>query len=243
MVMGLANKIISRMAKTIAVSFPIGAYDNKYASKMIFTGLPVKGWKAKSGDVQKMKKILQIDLQLPTIFVTGGSYGANSVNSYILEHASKILNYANILHVTGDNDYDRVTKLGKNIKGKGVYNIYKFLTDDFNKDLYVSDMVISRASATTLAEISSMAKPSILIPLPTSASNHQYFNAKSFEDMGASVMIEERDFPRINLAILIKSILEDEERYEEMSASAVTAMQTEGAAQIIKDIIAGMIGE
>lgn len=241
LVMGLSNRIIAGIADKIAVSFPVGGYGEKYSNKMIYTGLPVREWKFKSGDVKKIKADLNIDNNLPTVFVTGGSHGAMKINSYVMEHAKEILKFANIVQVAGDLDYERVKKEQEKISGNGKYLVYGFLSDDFNRAMFVSEIVISRASATTLAEISSLAKPSILVPLPTSASNHQYFNARSFEDMGASVMIEERDFSKINLAVLISSILDDEERYYEMSSSASAAMQTEGAGLIILDLINDLV--
>ncbi|HPH78828.1 MAG TPA: undecaprenyldiphospho-muramoylpentapeptide beta-N-acetylglucosaminyltransferase [bacterium] len=241
MVMGLSNRVIGKIATKIAVSFPIGGYDSRLAKKMIYTGLPVRDWKVKSENIDVFKNNFGISNDLPVIFVTGASQGAIHINDYIFRYVDSMLEYANVIHQTGELDYERIALLAKNKKGKGVYIVKPFLTDDFNRVMYLADMVVARSGATTLAEISSLAKPSILIPLPTSASNHQYFNAKTFEDIGAAVMVEERDFDRINLAILIKSILEDEERFEEMSAAAVTAMQTEGASQIINDIIVDMI--
>jgi len=210
---------------------------------MIYTGLPVRAWAKKSGDDDEIIKSFGLDKELPIIFVTGGSHGAKSLNSYVAQHLEKILEFANVIMVTGENDYERIVDKVGDVKGKGVCRIYSFLTDNFNKGMFISDLIISRASATTLAEISSMAKPSILVPLPTSASNHQYFNAKSYEDMGACVLVEERDFDKINLAVLIKSLFEDEESYHEMTSSASAAMQTDGVGKIILDLINDLIEE
>ncbi len=243
LVMGLANRMTASIADKIAVSFPVGAYGSRYSEKMIYTGLPVRVWTKKSGNEDEIVKSFGLNKDLPTVFVTGGSQGAMAVNSYILDHLDKILDYANVIHVSGETDFVRVREKTKDIIGTGVYKLYSFLTDNFNKAMYISEIVVSRASATTLAEISSMAKPSILIPLPISASNHQYFNAKRYEDIGASVMVEEREFKQINLAVLLQSILEDEEKYHEMSSSASVAMQTEGVSQIIIDLINNMIEE
>ncbi len=243
LVMGLANKMTASMATKIAVSFPVGGYGEKYADKMIYTGLPVRAWNKKSGDEEEIMKHFGVNKELPVIFVTGGSQGAMNLNSYVMKHLEKILEYANVIFVTGENDYERVNGEVGHVKGEGVCKIYSFLTDNFNKGMFVSDLIVSRASATTLAEISSMAKPSVLVPLPTSASNHQYFNAKSYEDMGACVLIEERDFDKFNLAVLIRSLFEDEESYHEMSSSASAAMQTDGVGKIILDLINELIEE
>lgn len=236
-VFGLANRLVASYANKIAVSFPVGRYDSDYQDKMIWTGMPVRAWRDKNGEIEDMRQDFAIDNDLPVVLVTGGSQGAKNVNSYVLKHIVSILEFANVIHIAGKNDFKRVESKKINIvRGKGKYLIYDFMYEDYDKAMLIADIVVSR-SGSTLAEISNLSKPSILIPLPNSASNHQYYNAKSFEDVGASVMVEERDFDRINLAILINSLLQDEERYEEMCAAAATAMKTEGATQIMADLV------
>ncbi|MFA4931229.1 MAG: UDP-N-acetylglucosamine--N-acetylmuramyl-(pentapeptide) pyrophosphoryl-undecaprenol N-acetylglucosamine transferase [Patescibacteria group bacterium] len=236
-VFGLANRLAAGFASKIAVSFPVGRYDIGYHDKMIWTGMPVRNWRVGDDNVEDIRQHFAIDNDLPVVLVTGGSQGAMNLNTYVMKHIVAILEFANVIHIAGKNDFKRVEAKKINIiRGNGKYIIYDFMYEDYDKAMILADMVVSRAGS-TLAEISNLAKPSILVPLPHSASNHQYYNAKSFEDVGASVMVEERDFERINLAILVESILGDEERYEEMSAAAVTAIKTEGATQMMADLI------
>ncbi|MBU0647627.1 UDP-N-acetylglucosamine--N-acetylmuramyl-(pentapeptide) pyrophosphoryl-undecaprenol N-acetylglucosamine transferase [Patescibacteria group bacterium] len=240
-VMGLSNSIISKFAGKIAVAFPVGCYNGYSEEKMVWAGMPIREWKVQKSDIPKARKFFALDNDLPVLLITGGSQGAVSINTYVMNNIVDLLEFCNVIHITGETDFKRVESKKINIvRGKGKYLIFDFMYDDYDRAIMIADIVISRAGS-TLAELSDLAKPSILVPLPHSAGNHQYFNAKSFEDMGASVMVEERDFDRINLAVLVESILSDEERLEEMKAAAATAMMTEGSAQIISDLIDSMV--
>lgn len=240
-VMGLANRILARFAERIAVAFPVGRYQSQYEEKMIWTGMPVRRWKYTEKDKDEIRNKWGLDNDLPVIFITGGSQGAKKLNTYVMDGLGDILTFANVIHQTGELDFARLERKKMSLsETKGKYLIYDFMIDDFERAIILADIVLARAGS-TLAEISNLAKPSILIPLPTSASNHQFHNAKSFEDMGAGIMIEERDFVKINLPTLLDSLLMDEERLEEMSSAASTAMKTEGSAQILVDIIKDVI--
>jgi len=241
-IMGLANRIIANYADKIAVAFPVGRYGNKFAKKMIWVGMPVRCWSYKQEDEPKLRKYFSIENDLPVLLVTGGSQGAVNVNKYVMKYLVEILKFCNVIHLTGKNDFERVKKWQEKLTDhKDRYLVYDFMFEDYEKAMVLCDLVISRAGS-TLAEISNLAKPSILIPLPSSASNHQYYNAKSFEDVGASVMVEERDFDKINLAVLVSSLIDDEEGMEEMRAASATAMQTQGSARIVADLIESVLG-
>lgn len=241
-VMGLANRIIARFAVKIAVTFPLGNYPSKYQKKLVLTGMPVRNWRAKRSDESRYRKYFGIDNDLPIVLVMGGSQGAVGLNTYVLNNIFSMLDFTNVIHITGRTDLERVQKIaGKFGKKNGKYLIFDFMLKDYEKAIFIADLIVSRSGSTSLSEISSLSKPSILVPLPTSASNHQFHNAKSFEDVGASILVEERDFDKINLSILIKSLFEDEERYEEMRASASTAMMTDGSSQILADLIADVL--
>lgn len=242
-IMGLANRIIARYAQKIAVAFPVGRYGSKFSEKMVWVGMPVRQWSYRQEDREKLRHHFSLKNDLPVLFVTGGSQGAVNVNKYVLRHLDELLQFCNVIHVTGKTDFDRVKKIRTDMsKNKDRYFIFDFMFEEYEKAMVMADLIISRGGS-TLAEISNLAKPSILIPLPTSASNHQYYNAKSFEDVGASVMVEESDFEKINLTVLVKSLLEDEERLEEMRAAAATAMKTDGSTRIVADLIDNVLGE
>ncbi len=241
-IMGLANRIIARYADKIAVAYPVGRYGHKYTKKMVWVGMPVREWSYKINDEKKLRKYFGIKNDLPILFVTGGSQGALHVNKYVMKHLEGLLEFCNVIHTTGRTDFRRVKEWRETLpKNKERYLIYDFMFEEYERAMVLADLIVSRGGS-TLAEISSLAKPSILIPLPTAAGNHQYYNVKGFEDVGASVMVEERDFDKINLTVLVKSLLEDEEGLEEMKAAAATAMKTQGSVRIMADLIDNVLG-
>ena len=117
--------------------------------------------------------------------------------------------------VTGDKNYDEVLEIKKNIEkeiGKSLDEYIKLEKFIFNMDkMYkVADFCITRAGAMTISELSLAHKPSILIPLPTAAENHQFFNAKVLEDVNAAILIEQKDLTIDSLNDAVSKIIEGE---------------------------------
>jgi UDP-N-acetylglucosamine--N-acetylmuramyl-(pentapeptide) pyrophosphoryl-undecaprenol N-acetylglucosamine transferase len=99
-----------------------------------------------------------------------------------------------------------------------------------------ADMVIARAGALTLAEIERMRIPSILIPLPTAAGNHQYHNAKALEALGCAVIVEESEFPNTPLLKHLKDMVNNSEKLENMAETFPTR-EKDAAEQIAKEVL------
>lgn len=154
------------------------------------------------------------------LLVFGGSQGAHALNMRVIEalpHLADLRDRLEVVHQTGARDREAVEK------GYGAVgfkpDVREFITD--MSDAYArSDLVVCRAGATTLAELTVCKKASILIPFPAAADNHQVMNAKSLVDAGAAVMIEEKDLTGEVLAHEIRAILTHPERAELMSRAA-----------------------
>ena len=99
-----------------------------------------------------------------------------------------------------------------------------------------SDLLVSRAGATTLCEIISLGMPSILIPSPYVPNNHQYYNAKSLVDEGAALMIEEKDLTASSLNEAVNSIINDEEKLTELSKNARKLANDSVIEDIVREI-------
>ncbi|MCX5749273.1 MAG: undecaprenyldiphospho-muramoylpentapeptide beta-N-acetylglucosaminyltransferase [Candidatus Saganbacteria bacterium] len=232
---GRANRIVSKLAKKIAVSFEESA---KYfdPARTVVTGNPVReGIVSANGQVSKNK--LGINPGAKTVLVVGGSQGARSLNKYILE-AVPLMKDRNItlVHLCGESDFilleDKIAGIDK-----GILSIKLFpYTHDMGTVLAASDLVISRAGATILAEIASRGLPSVLAPYPHAAEDHQRYNAEVFGKKGASLVIEDASLSGKMLSDMIKDLLSDRGRYEKMSAAA-RSMYKSDAASKIKELI------
>lgn len=191
-VIGLTNKILMRFANKICVSFPLDLYKlpNNLAVKLVYTGVPVNDvfYTKELGDTN-----ISLDPNKPLILVMGGSLGARSINLIIKKIVSKLVEEYQIVHLSGKLDYPMLKQWSDSLDIKN-YHLFDFLpSTQIASFMKKSDLIISRAGATAIAEIAAVAKPSILIPLKGSANNHQYYNASYLANQEASIMINQDD--------------------------------------------------
>ncbi|MDP3731321.1 MAG: undecaprenyldiphospho-muramoylpentapeptide beta-N-acetylglucosaminyltransferase [bacterium] len=185
---GAANRLISRLAKKVFVSFE--ASKQYFSSgKTEFTGNPIRT-EILNGDRVQALQYFQLSDQLPTVLVLGGSQGAQKINELILQSLPKLTVKFQVIHQTGELNYEAVKKLAEQTTSPN-YHPYPFL-DFSNLPLAyaAADVVVSRSGANLLSEISALGKPAIVIPIKRSAANHQYYNAIEFSKYGG-IIIEE----------------------------------------------------
>ena len=155
----------------------------------------------------------------PRIFILGGSQGARSIN-FAVPKAMHLLSKdtpVEITHDTGEADYEKVKEIYKdfNIKAK----VSKFI-DDISQVYKWADIVISRAGAMTISELSALGLPSILIPYPQATDNHQFYNAKFLVDKNAAEMILDKDLKPEKLAQITKSFFLETDKLKKASMAA-----------------------
>lgn len=189
---GLSNRKISRFAKKIFISFPITDFFDP--QKTIFVGNPIRKTLLE-GQKDKGIEMFNLKSSNPVLLIIGGSQGAQAINEFILLSLNNLLKNYEIIHVVGTANYGRV-----NIQSKFVtipslqtyYHPYGSLNENELKNAYaVADLVVSRSGASGIFEIAASGKPSILIPLPTAASDHQSKNAYQYAKTGAAIVIEQ----------------------------------------------------
>ncbi len=225
---GVSVKLLARNAARVMISFKEAKSRLKYKENVVYTGTPAKFSVNDYDrlDKEKCKKKFELDkINKKIILVTCGSQGAKKINEVILDmvkniHSDKYY----IVLVTGDKNFDEINEKLNKIKEETSLDIKNYIKLErfiFDMDeLYKSvDMCITRSGAMTITELSIAAKPSILIPLPTAAENHQFYNAKVLEDIGAAKIIEQKN---LNYNVLDKNINEmlDEKNLEKMSQMA-----------------------
>lgn len=214
-VMSRTNRFLSKYASLVAQSFPKVKHTPDTA-KTLLTGMPVR------------KSIVEIRNQpRPSInegkfqiLILGGSQGAK-IFSYILPTAiqkldKKIQKQLTIYQQCRKEDEDDLKAIYKNSPAKVIVSPF------FNNmpELYQqSHLIISRAGASSISEISVVGIPSILIPLPTAADNHQSGNAQFLKQSGGSIVMEQTDFTADNLSNILEEILNHPERLEKMAES------------------------
>lgn len=211
---GSTNRILGRFVRVIAVTYH-ESMTFFPGHKTHLTGNPVRE-EIKMGDRDRGYRIFGLDKGLFTIFVFGGSRGASHVNTAIIEALTYLRDYREriqFLHQTGENDLDKVREMYRDHGFKGT--VIPFIHN--MADAYaVADLVVSRAGATTLAELTACGKASILIPYLFAAGNHQVANARRLWDMGAAQVILDNELDGKILSDRIKYILEEPDAINEM---------------------------
>jgi UDP-N-acetylglucosamine--N-acetylmuramyl-(pentapeptide) pyrophosphoryl-undecaprenol N-acetylglucosamine transferase len=175
----------------------------------------------------------------PGLLVFGGSQGAHALNMRVIEalpHLADLRGRLRIVHQTGGRDREAVER---GYRAVGFEAEVREFIDDMSSAYAAADLVVCRAGATTLAELTVCRKPSILIPFAAAADNHQLINATSLLRAGAAVMIEERDLTGELLASEIRAILAHPERRQAM-ARAAGRLGSPAAASEIADFCAGL---
>lgn len=225
---GKAVKMLSKKADTILVSFEDAKEQLPKANKVVYTGTPVKIKKKEYTIQEKDNIIKQMGLSLvkPIVLIFGGSQGAQKINDAILQIIKERLNDTyQIMWATGPKQYDIIKNEleSNNININHIENI-KIVPYIYNMEevMNVSDVIVARSGAMTITEISNLGKPSILIPLPNVSGNHQLYNAKVLENVGAAKIILNDKLNGNNLSDTIKEIVTDKNKMKSMQEKALT---------------------
>lgn len=184
---GVTTRLLERYADEVHISFEDSKKYLRQPAKAILTGNPVRSELGTSSK-EAAKKYFGLDENKITILVLGGSLGAASINNAVANCVEELEKKSlQIIWQTGKNYYPKY----KNINFESV-KILDFI-EDMNKAYSACDVLVARAGATTIAELTVLGIPSILIPSPHVAENHQYYNAKSLADQDAAVLINDSD--------------------------------------------------
>jgi UDP-N-acetylglucosamine--N-acetylmuramyl-(pentapeptide) pyrophosphoryl-undecaprenol N-acetylglucosamine transferase len=232
-VAGFTNRILGRFAQAAFTAFPEAA--SHFASRKVYhLGNPIRR--------TLMENFMRPETphDKPKVLVFGGSQGAHALNMRVIEalpHLAELRDRIRITHQTGARDRDYVEKGYRAVGFEP--DVREFITD-MSAAYAETDLVVCRAGATTLAELTVCRRPAILIPFPAAADNHQVRNARSLVDAGAAVMIEERDLTGEVLAAEIRAILSSTERRERMKRAA-GRLGSPQAAREIADVLTDLV--
>jgi UDP-N-acetylglucosamine--N-acetylmuramyl-(pentapeptide) pyrophosphoryl-undecaprenol N-acetylglucosamine transferase len=225
---GLANRVLAKLAKRIILSFPNSEkYFIKHQRKLVLIGNPVRK-EICQGDKIKARQVFKISSDKPIVLIMGGSQGAQKINEIVLNTLPRLLEIAELIHVSGEKKFKRIEKISQEVLAshenlKSSYHLFPFLDKEQMKHaLAVADLVANRAGAGSIFELSACAKASILIPLPKSASDHQRKNAYDFAKNGGAIVLGQQNLtPNIFLDEILK-LLRNPDKLKEMSEKAKT---------------------
>lgn len=229
---GLTNKFLSRYVDKVAVSFQDSASFFP-AEKVSYTGNP-RASEVTNGAPENPLKELGLEVDKRTVLIVGGSRGARPINNAFLEALPHVADKKwQYLYVTGSAHYDKVIEEVEKAGNPDNVVIQPFI-HNMPAVLSYADLLISRAGATTLAEITALGLPSILIPSPYVTNNHQQKNAKSLSDRGAAVLRTEDEWNADMLVHDTDRVLSDETKWQTMHEAALTLAAPQAAEHIYR---------
>ena len=206
---GLANRILARLARKVCTTYPESARFFP-AGKALHTGNPVRQLScARSPASDRF-----------TIFAFGGSQGAHTINRALVDAAATLAAHVaglRIIHQTGAADAAWVRKRYREMRADA--EVLEFV-QDMSAAYGRADLVICRAGATTLAEVTALGKPAILVPYPFAADDHQRKNAEVLRGRGAAQLILNAELSGERLAACVLDLIHDRERLRAMAAAA-----------------------
>ena len=227
---GVSNKFLSRYVDKVLVSFKESIKDFPN-DKTIYTGNP------RSEQIKDIEKIDKTTLGFKNdkalIIIVMGSLGSLTMTKKLKETLPLFKNKDyQVLLITGKDYYDdyKDIKLSSNVKlVPFVDNLLGLMKD--------ADLIVTRSGASTIAEITSIGLPAIMVPSPYVTNNHQYVNAKSLEDDGACIILKEEDFDKNSLVDLLDKTINDKKKLNSMRSALLKRGVTDSATRIYEEII------
>lgn len=230
---GVTNKLLAKKAKKICVAYS-GLERFFPAEKIVLTGNPIrKDLLSTTISVENARERFGLNPKMPTVLVVGGSLGARTLNES-LETGIKRLHDEGIQVIwqTGKNFGDRGTEAAKNLKG---IVVTKFISD-MAAAYAAADVVVSRAGAGSISELELLGKPSILVPSPNVAEDHQTKNARALSEKGAAILVTDAE-SREKLIDEIISLISDKERLQQMSKEIKKLALPDSDEKIVDEIV------
>lgn len=231
---GATTRLLAKVVKRVHISFEASRRHFKNEKKLRLTGNPVRNFSfAKSK--KEARKEFGLDPDKPTLLVFGGSQGAQAMNKALLDSLDKLMADSNVQVIWSTGKFD-IETIRKNVV---TYSDRLWVSDyisDMETAYIAADLALGRAGALTIAELTLAGLPSILVPFPYAAANHQEKNARALEALGACVMILQNELTAEKLTTEILSLLKNEDKRTAMSIASKKAAFPTATNDIVESV-------
>ncbi len=239
---GKTNIALSKYADAVMLTSENAEKHMKCSTAPVKTGLPVRE-EILCADYNEARNALGFTSQDTVVLSTGGSLGAESINRTMCEIIPKFSG-RNIIFVHGYGQLGRfvpeeLKKAGIDIENTKNLFVSEYIYD-MAKYMAAADLVISRAGASSLAEIQALGKAAVLVPSPYVSENHQYHNAMALQEKNAAIVIEQKELTEEKIAVILEELLSDREKYQTIGKNARNMALT-NAKRHICDIVLSLI--
>jgi UDP-N-acetylglucosamine--N-acetylmuramyl-(pentapeptide) pyrophosphoryl-undecaprenol N-acetylglucosamine transferase len=228
---GLTNRLLARVVKAAAVTFD--STQAFFGSKAFVSGNPVRPEFLAAAGLLQESALDDQQATVARVLVFGGSQGAHAINVAMVEAAAQLAagaSHFRLTHQTGERDVEMVRAA---YRQAGLQADVEPFLYDMGRRLGEADVVVCRAGATTLAEITAAGKAAILVPLPTATDDHQRRNAEALGARGAAEVLLQKDLTGAVLAARIAALAGDREARRRMAAAAKSLARPDAARVIV----------
>ncbi|MFE3456495.1 glycosyltransferase [Nocardiopsis aegyptia] len=245
--LGLANKVLARVAARVAVSSPstLALLPDGARDSAAVTGNPVRP-EVLTGQADLGAKGLGFDghdPSLPTVYVTGGAQGSAQINGTVRAVLPWLLARANVVHQCGAANLEALrghaAELPADLAAR--YHLTAFVGPELPDVLALADVVISRSGAGTIAELTALGKAAVFVPLASSAGDEQRHNARHLQDSGAAVALLEEVTPD-HLRTAVDSLLSDPQGREQIAERAREHGRPDAAERLVDVVLSAARG-
>jgi UDP-N-acetylglucosamine--N-acetylmuramyl-(pentapeptide) pyrophosphoryl-undecaprenol N-acetylglucosamine transferase len=222
--LGLANRLAAPFAKRVFLSFPI---PGRNPPKYVLTGRPIPA-RSRPLPREEARSLLELPADGPVLLVAGGSQGARALNDLAVETFGA--SGPAVIHLSGEREYERLrTRVSRDD-----YRLLPF-TDDYGAVLGAVDFALSRAGG-GVWELAAAGVPAVLVPYPFATADHQTKNARYFQAAGGAILIPENELGTV--PEVVRSLLDDPARRDEMNAAMKRVAKPEAAERIAEELMA-----
>ena len=239
--LGLANRLLAHIATTVAVTseFTLPLLPTKASS--VVTGNPIRP-ALFAGDRAKGIAALGLpgfDPGLPTVYITGGAQGSVQINTLVLQILPWLLNLANVVHQCGAISLEQLSTNATNLRAdlRDRYWVKGYVGAELPDLLALADVVVSRSGAGTIAELTALGKPAVLIPYPTSAGNEQEHNARYLADADAAIALIKDQANPVQVKQALLPLLTSVDRRIHMARQAAALGRPNAASRLVDVIL------
>jgi UDP-N-acetylglucosamine--N-acetylmuramyl-(pentapeptide) pyrophosphoryl-undecaprenol N-acetylglucosamine transferase len=232
---GRANRWLSRFVDQCFVGFPQAA-SRLHTSHAVVTGTPVRP-QFQPRRAATCRVALGLEADRPTILVMGGSQGASGINDLMmgaLPFLAKRDPQPQFLHLSGPADVEKVRQA---YAEKNVRAVVHAFFGEMELALGAATVAVSRSGASSLAELAAVRVPSVLIPFPAATDNHQFFNAKAFQETGAAQLVDQKNAVPENVAPIIWNLAANAAAREQMQTALAKWHAPQAAEQIAETML------
>ncbi|MGD0576611.1 MAG: UDP-N-acetylglucosamine--N-acetylmuramyl-(pentapeptide) pyrophosphoryl-undecaprenol N-acetylglucosamine transferase [Candidatus Staskawiczbacteria bacterium] len=235
---GLSNQKTAKWAKKIFISFPKTEYFDP--ERTTLTGNPIRK-EILDGDKEKAGELFNLTFSKPIFLIMGGSQGAEFINDFVLRMLNIVLKDYEIIHVTGRENFKETQAEAQVVIEKDLDKYYHpvgFLDEEKIKHAYkAADLILSRSGSGSIFEIAAVGKPSIMVPLPSAAGDHQAKNAYAYAQTGAAEVMEQQNLAPNFFMEKVQILFLHEDLLEQMRQAALAFAKPLAAREIAREIL------